>query len=190
MQYGEGNTPSGCFSGLTVESRKEPLMLSRPASLTDDRLLCNAGDSFCTSLHIASPNRFLFRAGVEEEALGVSELCRPFGLSIVSRYCRQRNTKRWRGLYHFLENYINPIIFIVFKHPVTLMYLFILLYFRFKCNLLSLLTFLSLHVLVLCGHHQVLPILWAYSETLMATQHLLVAMYNQNIQWQRSGTKY
>lgn len=55
-----------------VQSRKEPLMLSRPASLTDDRLLCSAGDSFCTSLDMASRNLFLFRARVEhEEAVGV-----------------------------------------------------------------------------------------------------------------------
>jgi hypothetical protein len=34
-----GNIPSGGFSGLAVQSRKEPLMLRRPASLIDELLL-------------------------------------------------------------------------------------------------------------------------------------------------------
>jgi hypothetical protein len=74
-----------------VQSKKEPLMLRRPASLTDERLLCSAGDSFCTSLDMASRNLFLFRARIETvEVVGVWELCRPLGLSMASRYCEKK----------------------------------------------------------------------------------------------------
>jgi len=90
------NVPSGGFSGLRVQSRKEPLMLRRPASLIDDRLLWSAGDSFCTSLQTASRNLFLFRARAEDEAVDVWELLCPLGLSTVSRYYEKK--KKYKQL--------------------------------------------------------------------------------------------
>lgn len=103
------NIPSGGFSGLTVQSRKEPLMLRRPASLIDDRLLWSAGDSFCTSLQTASRNLFLFRARAEDEAVGVWELLCPLGLSTVSRYWKKKNTQTVKRncLFYFYINKSN-----------------------------------------------------------------------------------
>lgn len=80
------NLPSDIWlAGLAVQSRKEPLTLSRPASLTEERRLLVPGETPVPDANraTASCSRLRFLARVPT-ATGVA---RRDGLNKLSRYC-------------------------------------------------------------------------------------------------------
>lgn len=82
-------SPSDMWAvGLAVQSRKEPLTLNNPASLTDDRRLCVAGEVPApdASLATASCIRLLLRVWVDN-VIGVE---RRDGLIRLSKYCKPK----------------------------------------------------------------------------------------------------